>query len=612
MGGERTFVSSSLPQIPPAQLKYLALNGRRVRVYRYYAALPFEQGPLYQDPHILVSAIEGAIEVSAQGRIREGTIAPDVVGFVDRTLHALRGCFDEAGASLDGYYRACRTWAQHLAEAEEFSLVAHAARSALDNGVPEFSAIGIALRVVLSESLVELGQTEDGRSVLGNLPRRPYLVEDRALLARIAILDARFAISAGRSHAYNRLIWRALRLFHTDDVLRIETVEKVARAYGGKLAPLRASDTTWWPKLIYAAALLYSASGNFRILRMLRVTRFARLLQLALCYTANYGHPTAQHENWVEDAGRQHDRTGSKNRPGQGILVTRAMGGIGDLLMMTPGLRALRRKFPNERIDFAVPLAFHSLFEGNPDFNVIDIQGADIDLAEYRSWFNLTDCPAARVETRMAPRVTRNRIEIFASALGITAGELAEAGQRPAYFVTSTEAEAATELLSGFRHRPKLIGVQLRSAEPYRDYRHIAALVDRLSADYDLILFDAKEIVGFDRKGIFKCDRFPLRTSVALLAQCDILVGPDSSFIHFSGSLGLRALGIYGPIDGKVRTSDYPNCEFIDARRDLRCVPCWRNQGIMCGLTGAAESECLGNVSVEHVLSRIQNMLAST
>ena len=89
------------------------------------------------------------------------------------------------------------------------------------------------------------------------------------------------------------------------------------------------------------------------------------------------------------------------------------MGGIGDFLMMTPGLRALKAHARPSGRSLAIPRRFFPLFEGNDDVELMDIDG-DFDPAAYEEWFNLTDCPAARVESRTAPAVRDNRIKLFA------------------------------------------------------------------------------------------------------------------------------------------------------------------------------------------------------
>ncbi|NIR63837.1 MAG: hypothetical protein GWN00_02390, partial [Aliifodinibius sp.] len=113
------------------------------------------------------------------------------------------------------------------------------------------------------------------------------------------------------------------------------------------------------------------------------------------------------------------------------ILITRAMGGIGDLLTMTPGIHALKQKYPAERIYLAIPKIYFPVFEHNPDMILIDIEKEPLNYTAYRKWYNFTDCPAARTEALSAPRVKKNRIDIFARALGIKGIRLWRMNRRP-------------------------------------------------------------------------------------------------------------------------------------------------------------------------------------
>src|SRR5207342_2345060 len=61
--------------------------------------------------------------------------------------------------------------------------------------------------------------------------------------------------------------------------------------------------------------------------------------------------------------------------PIEATLVTRAMGGLGDLLMMTPGLRALKAMRGPRPVVLAIPRRFFPLFDGNDDVELMDIDG---------------------------------------------------------------------------------------------------------------------------------------------------------------------------------------------------------------------------------------------
>jgi ADP-heptose:LPS heptosyltransferase len=294
------------------------------------------------------------------------------------------------------------------------------------------------------------------------------------------------------------------------------------------------------------------------------------------------------------------------------ILVTRAMGGLGDLLMMTPALHALRLKSGGRPIELAVPRRFFPLFEGNEDVEVVDIH-SELDPREYDRWFNLTDCPAARTESLTAPRVRRNRIEIFARALGIRGPALWRMDRRPRYFLSAADRGHRERFFAAHRlEGESVIGVQIRSDETYRDYPHMPALVKTLARDHVVLLFDSRPILGYDFANVIKVGGQGLREAAALASGCRALVAPDSSFIHLAAALRRPVVGLYGPTDGAVRTSDYPGVRFLDARRDLRCVPCWRNEEIPCALTGMRASVCLGEIGPLSVVAALEDLLSRT
>jgi hypothetical protein len=122
----------------------------------------------------------------------------------------------------------------------------------------------------------------------------------------------------------------------------------------------------------------------------------------------------------------------SRARSDRPARVIRAMGGLGDLLMMTPGLRALSRR-TDRRIELAIPRHYLPLFETNPFVTALSLE--DLPGEWYREGpiIDLTDCPASVVESRTAPKVTVNRIEIFARALGVGGRELRRQGMRPLF-----------------------------------------------------------------------------------------------------------------------------------------------------------------------------------
>ena len=287
------------------------------------------------------------------------------------------------------------------------------------------------------------------------------------------------------------------------------------------------------------------------------------------------------------------------------------MGGVGDFLMMTPGLRALKAMRAERPVVLAIPHRFFPLFEGNDDVRLLDIDG-DFDPGAYREWLNLTDCPAARVESRTAPAVRSNRIELFARALGITGARLRAMDRRPRYTVSDAE-RVWRDQFFGNRglHGAFVVGVQTRTDEAYRDVPHMKEIIDAIARDASVLVFGSLRPADIENPRVIPVQGLDLRRSFALASGCDVLVTPDSAFFHLAGALDLPCVGLFGPTDGRVRGQDYPRARMLDARKTLACIPCWRNEATACGLTGLRPSACLGEIAPEDVVRSVHASAAS-
>ena len=131
-------------------------------------------------------------------------------------------------------------------------------------------------------------------------------------------------------------------------------------------------------------------------------------------------------------------------------------------------------------------------------------------------------------------------------------------------------------------------------------------LVENISRKHKVLLFDAEKIEGFEYENVIKIDSFSIRKAFALAYKCDVIIAPDSSFVHFAAAFEKPTVAIYGPIDGKVRTKLYPNCTYVDSRKSLGCLPCWRNENIPCKLTEMRNSACLEGIAVTQIINELE------
>ena len=107
----------------------------------------------------------------------------------------------------------------------------------------------------------------------------------------------------------------------------------------------------------------------------------------------------------------------SKGNQDNLILVSRQFGGLGDILMCTPGIKALSLKYPNKKIHFAIPKQY---IEAVKHLDFID-QVFDINSPINKNIYYMimdVSSPCAKYEyarISMGKQVEKSRIEIFRS-----------------------------------------------------------------------------------------------------------------------------------------------------------------------------------------------------
>jgi ADP-heptose:LPS heptosyltransferase len=267
------------------------------------------------------------------------------------------------------------------------------------------------------------------------------------------------------------------------------------------------------------------------------------------------------------------------------ILIKRSIGGLGDILMAGPGLKALKEKYKDKQIHFAIPKQYMPVMENLPFVDrVLNIE-EPINTKRYFAIMDISS-PCARYETARltsGKEVEKNRIEIYAEAMGVR--ELLST-YVPIYNITSEEKQWAKTFLASQKldkNKP-IVCLQLKSAEEYRDYPEpkYQELFNLLIDKYNVILLGSSRDNFY--YGIIDACGFPIRKWAAVLGECDYFISVDTGPLHVAAALNIPTIALFGPIDYRIRCKGYKNIIAITANLD--CVPCWRNAITKCNLTG--------------------------
>jgi ADP-heptose:LPS heptosyltransferase len=250
------------------------------------------------------------------------------------------------------------------------------------------------------------------------------------------------------------------------------------------------------------------------------------------------------------------------------ILIMRA-GGVGDILFLTPALKALREKYPSAHLALAANQDNHWILEGS---GLVDSQVAfPIRVRDLARWDWLVP-----LEHTIEQNNGAHIVDIFATELGVKADS------------HKTTYKPSTDLAEFDRELPKQrkrIAVQFKASTPVRTYPLVWALKDALlAAGWEVVICCApgglKIITPIPHLHSTGMMNWSFRKSMDFLQTCDFVIGPDSSMIHFAAALGIPGIGLYGSFDAKLRLEEAGSIKAIQSRRECDLAPCFYHSGI--------------------------------
>ena len=467
-------------------------------------------------------------------------------------------------------------------------------------GVERYPGHRLEHAQLLAQALFEAGEKEEARRIVEYYATRPYLFEDMGRLGfflfcrSMQSLEERDAASLAHCIALLARTWAG-----TQDAYLLRVIHQAGGI--GKLFSA-AGRLDWSTRLfttIFWGAQLLAGKG-------MAAGVFGRGLHFCLNMLRTISRLKGRNQRWMLPRRVSESASFPGSQSKKPVLVTRAMGGIGDIIMMTPGLKGLRCKYPDREIHFAIPKSFHALLAHNPDVTLKDINSDVLHQEDYFALHNLTECPASRVESATLPNAKLNRIDIFSAAMGISKKLQDRVGRKPVYVVTEEERAWAESFFTERGLMPEqCIAVQPYAADSYKDYPHMEALATRLTEKQTVLLFHNAPLQGFDHPRILKVDNCSLRQSIALLSLCRMLIAVDSAFVHIAAVLDKKTIALFGPTDGAVFTKHYPDCVVVNGYAEAKCSACWRNQNILCANTCIVKSYCMDSIRVENMLMKI-------
>lgn len=291
------------------------------------------------------------------------------------------------------------------------------------------------------------------------------------------------------------------------------------------------------------------------------------------------------------------------------IQIIRSGGGIGDVLMTFPVIKAIKNKYKCQLIystDYGyLDGALKKVALHNPLIDKV-VDCAHFKESETDISINLT-CPCVGHEIPLAKPV--HRIDLFAAYCGVKLED-----RQIDYVVTDQEKAWAMEWFISRNLKPEdcvLVQPYASNSRRSLDVRKLQrALMQAASDNPKLRFLVVQHDSDFDRNSNWDLQRtFPVKNFdivhlAAIMYHVGLVVCPDSSLLHMAGALYKKIVAFFGPTDPRARF--YPNMISICPALEFAFFPPWYRDeppGAARLCWDAIEPEMISNAIIEQTIN---------
>lgn len=285
--------------------------------------------------------------------------------------------------------------------------------------------------------------------------------------------------------------------------------------------------------------------------------------------------------------------------------------GLGDVLLLMPTLREIKRRIPGARVELATMPAYHSIIETN-DALALDavhsIHEVDLQNQSYDLIINFM----RSVELYSLPRNRGPRVDSFAAQIGM---KLTERVFVPD-ISTGDMADAAALLGSG-----PFIGYVQQAASWMRTYplwraREVFAEIHARFPGHKIAVFDTQAWGLYDDLD-YVLDMSGRTANVSALAACmklcDAVISPDTGAAHLAASLDIPTLVLLASQPFEWRYSHYgAHVKSIHKVGAAPCVPCWdfqRERATVKYCSISKKNICMESINPHEIAASVDKML---
>jgi len=324
---------------------------------------------------------------------------------------------------------------------------------------------------------------------------------------------------------------------------------------------------------------------------------------------------------------------------------------IGDIIVSTPAIHALKEKYPNASIDIIVPEAMNSLLENNPDINSIinwDKNSFSEKLASIKNRYDLAVIfHNGTFEVSLLLLLARISFRAGCTKVGIIEGKgyFLHRNTEPTFelkhkvednldvikAIGITPREKNLHLYSDKRSDKKIKRLLLRNKITHKDFLVIihpmpqhkshewfkdrfARLADELINKYKAkIVFSGsnkdiecnKDIIRLMKSKALNMAGTSLQDFISLINHARLVISVDTGAMHIAAALNKPVISLFGAGNPKI-WKPYCKKSFVIFKEGQAHTSCMEHS---CYLKGNRYMECMKSIAIEDVLYRVKDAI---
>jgi len=242
------------------------------------------------------------------------------------------------------------------------------------------------------------------------------------------------------------------------------------------------------------------------------------------------------------------------------IIFYRDEAGLGDLVTTLGAVQDIHEAYPNAKKTYVARKPISDVLQQHPAIDNI-LQVWEFTKTEHPIIKFGNPCPASQYEGKTVPNVDKDRIELFKLATG-----LGNSNTKPKLYLDDSEIDYGRSFVGDQK-----VGVVYKSSARWRDYPQMTDLVMGLdNKGVEPIIIDDVLTINSYRSTI----GMSIREICSVMNALDVIVTPDTGWMHVAGAFDKKLVTLFGSIDPKFRTGMYDSIDLVGGcPYDLQ--PCW-------------------------------------